>query len=362
MTQLRPSPLPKYRRLAEHFRQQVAEGVLLPGDRLPSLNEMRQREGISRVTMDKVHSILEQEGLIERQPGLGTFVTYRQKKQAKGIIGLCGYGLRGGRSSAYWTVLIDGVRAQAEATGSQMLLLPHDVGDGWEKVDGVLISDLLTTHDRNLIPSQLPLVCLFGIQQERVSVVADEYTGQKQATEHLLALGHRRIAYLHSPYTNAAPRLIGYRDAMRQADIVPQRNWRRALLGKIDFGPQFIAAGRSAMASWLNDKGPNGWAVIRCTALLCRNDETALGALQAFSEVGLKVPDDVSVIGFDGTEVGEYSSPQLTSIEMPLQHMGKVAMELLQKQIAADEVVVEHKVLPTQLRVRKSTAAPPRNS
>ena len=110
------------------------------------------------------------------------------------------------------------------------------------------------------------------------------------------------------------------------------------------------------MKAWLSES--DDWSKIGCTALLCHNDDVAIGAMQALNAAGLKVPDDVSVVGFDGTEVGEYSSPQLTTIEVPLQQMGKVAIGLLQKQIEVDEVIVGHKVLPTQLRVRESTSAP----
>lgn len=256
--------------------------------------------------------------------------------------------------------MLDGARGRAEDGGSQVLLLSHDSGAGLEKVDGVVISDLLDQESRNAIPPHLPVICLSGAQRNWASIVADEYSGMKQATEHLLALGHRRIAYLHGRNTTNVPlRVRGYRDALCEAGIVPQKNWLHRLTGKNDFGPEFTAEGHRRMAGWLNNNGPSGWHHLGCTALLCHNDETALGALQALGEAGLKVPDDVSVIGFDGTEVGEYCSPQLTSVEMPLKLMGEVAIELLQKQIAADEVLVECQILPTQLRVRQSTAAPP---
>jgi len=230
---------------------------------------------------------------------------------------------------------------------------------------------LLTAQHRNLIPAQLPLVCLFGVQPERASIVADEYSGQKLATEYLLKLGHRRIAFLHgSDGTHAPERLKGYEDALREFGIAPQKNWRRSLSTKNDFGPQFIASGRAQMAAWLGEKAAKGWNKIACTSLLCHNDETAVGAIQALHAAGLKVPGDVSVIGFDGTEVGEYSAPQLTTIEMPLRQMGQVAVEMLQKLMTNDaaraadaisiepEMIVEHAVLPTQLLVRASTSEP----
>jgi LacI family transcriptional regulator len=354
--------IPKYRQIVEHFQQQIEQGVLRPGDRLPSINAMRESQGISRVTMDKVHQILEQEGWVERQQGIGTFVLdkskFEKKRESKGVIGLAGYGFSCESSSFYWTRLLEGIRAQAEAGGSQILLLSSNEADGWEKADGVLISDLLSKRFRSSIPSTLPMVCLFGLERHWSSIVADEYSGVVSATEHLLALGHRRIAYLHASHTNALPRLQGYEDALREAGIDPQRNWRRCLSGVNDDSAQFTFAGRRDMTLWLSEQGPDGWNQIGCTALLCHNDDAAVGVLQALNAAGLKVPDDVSVVGFDGTQTGEYSLPPLTSVEMPSRRMGEIAVQILQRQIAADETFVEHRILPTQLRVRQSTTAP----
>jgi len=355
----RPRADAKYPHLVEHLTAQIRAGKLCPGDRLPTFVQLQAKFGVTPQTVNRAMIALEQDGLIVRRPGGGTFILDAPRPRAKGIIGLCGYGLRRSGSSSYWTHLLEVVRSGAEVSGSQILLLPHNVSDGWEKVDGVLISDLAIPYHCNLIP-HLPLVCLFGNQEKRTSIVADEYSGLRQATEHLLVLGHRRIAYLHGQnQTNVPKRLKGYNDTLREAGITPRKSWLRSLSGKNDFGPQFLDAGRSGMAEWISDKGPKGWKEIGCTALLCHNDDTAIGALQALSKAGFKVPDDVSVIGFDGTQVGEYSSPRLTSIEMPLQQMGETAIQILQKQIGADEVLVEHHVLPTQLRVRQSTAAPP---
>jgi len=115
------------------------------------------------------------------------------------------------------------------------------------------------------------------------------------------------------------------------------------------------------MSAWLRDESANGWQKINCTALLCHNDETTMGALQALREAGLRVPDDVSVVGFDGLEIGEYSHPRLTTVEMPLREIGAAAVAMLLRQIEADEVTEEHQILSTQLRVRESTAAPSRH-
>ena len=84
-----------------------------------------------------------------------------------------------------------------------------------------------------------------------------------------------------------------------------------------------------------------------------------MGAIEALRKAGLLVHQDVSVIGFDGMAIGNYVTPKLTTVEIPLREIGAHAMELLHRQITKDEVSAEHQVLPTQLKVRESTAAPP---
>lgn len=359
----------KYLGLVEYFTALIRSDALKVGDRLPTYVELQRQFGLTANTINRAMIELEQQGLIERRRGSGVYVaepvlnTQPATRRRHGIIGLCGWGFLYGGGSSYWTRLIEGVQNQAEKEDSQVLLADRLLGKGWEKVDGLLISRGADDVILNYLPPQMPHVWLFYQYPHGPSVVADERGGMRAAVEHLLQLGHRRIAYLHDQNPLAlSTRLKGYEEALRAFGIIPRKKWKRVLTGHNDYGVQFTASGRRDTAAWLADKSADGWKRAGCTALLCHNDETAIGALQAFADAGLKVPDDVSVVGFDGLDVGEYSSPQLTSVEMPLQRMGEVAIELLQKQIAADEVLVEHKVLPTELRVRESTAAPSRAS
>jgi len=353
----------KYHHLVRRLEEQILSGELQAEDRLPTFADFQQSFGVTSQTVSRALLVLEQKGLIVRQRGRGVYVAQRawapepSARRHHGIIGLCGwgFGFHWG-SSSYWTHLLGGIRERVQADGSQILLLEDDVSKGWEKVDGVLLADRFVEKFLRSVPAQLPLVCLFDDYADRSSVVADEKSGIRLAVEHLARLGHKRIAYLHGSMLPA--RLDGYREALRQAGIAPRRNWRRTLSGKNASGLQFSVAGHRDMNAWLDDKGNSGWAKIGCSALLCHNDEVAIGAMRALSEAGLHVPRDVSVVGFDGAETGEPAS-RLTTVEVPLRRMGELAIESLQRQIAADEALAEHQILPTQLRVRQSTAAPP---
>ena len=350
---------PKYQQIVQRLRHQIESGILPPGQRMATFEQLRSEFGLTNSTIEKVYGLLEQEGLIARRRGAGTFVLGPKKPQFKGVIGLSGYGFSFGGQSSYWTDLVNGVRRGAHMANAQILLLENEVGDGWEKVDGLISSDFGAPEYKSIAWLQLPFVSLFGLVENVASIATDDYEGGKLATEHLLELGHRRIAYLHGRnLTVTGLRRKGYIDALDQAGVTFQPAWRHPMAGKIDYGPEFLQAGRREMEAWLDDSGPNGWKAINCTALLCHNDETAIGAMQALTAAGFNIPTDVSIVGYDGTDVCEYVSPSLTSVQVPLQMMGEKAVELLLRQIAADQVLTEHHVLPLQLRVGKSTAPP----
>jgi LacI family repressor for deo operon, udp, cdd, tsx, nupC, and nupG len=93
------------------------------------------------------------------------------------------------------------------------------------------------------------------------------------------------------------------------------------------------------------------------TAVFCFNDEMAIGAIQRLTALGLSVPNDISVAGFDDIEFAAFASPPLTTISQPTDEMGATAMKLLHRRLSGD-TQVETVTLPTQLKVRASTAAP----
>ena len=111
------------------------------------------------------------------------------------------------------------------------------------------------------------------------------------------------------------------------------------------------------MAAWLKDD----WNQLGCTAVMVQNDEAAIGAMEALEAAGKRVPQDVSVVGFDGIDICEYARPRLTSVEVPLQEIGKTATEILLRQLDEKHFEIEHAVLPTGVCVRESTS-PPANS
>jgi LacI family transcriptional regulator len=178
------------------------------------------------------------------------------------------------------------------------------------------------------------------------SVGATNWTGGLQATEHLLELGHRRIAYAGGSKSSAPARerLYGFRSAMENAGAAVDATLVRDVGFTYDAGLQM---GTELLAL------PN-----RPTAIFAGSDPSAMGVLEAARRIGLRVPEDLSVVGFDDTQVAAWSSPPLTTVRQPLAQMGWVALRTALR-LASERPLPEYPVqLATTLVVRASTAPP----
>lgn len=362
---------PKYRVLADEFREKISQGELTPGDKLPSFAEICEQYEVAVTTVNQVYTLLEQEGLIERQQGRGTFVA-QPKNVLEGTIGVVLIGVMHDdinirnlvRNNDYTRDLILGIQSVIHEHNSRVLLLDKPTRDDLAKVDGLLLFCHSIDIPEMGIPALLPKVLIvFPAQDLNVAnVVADDYGAAKLATEHLISLGHRRISYLlasdHDPYSGE--RLNGYQAALKQAGIP----FDEKLLGYVrhtscdyplDREVNYFQEAGNAMQKWLD----SGWKELNSKALITANDTSAIGVMRVLANNGLNVPRDVSVVGFDGTEIGEHLIPALTTIKIPLKEIGIRGAELLYEQIqnGSRGGGIEKVTLPVQLVVRESTTA-----
>jgi len=177
-------------------------------------------------------------------------------------------------------------------------------------------------------------------------VHTDHYAGAQEAVQHLIALGHQRIAHITGlrRVPSAIRRLEGFRAGLATAGLPAPPEL-------IQTGDFTMASGTAGMAKLMELPQPP-------TAVLCGNDEMAYGAIRALHKLGLSVPEDVSVVGFDDQNMAEFYNPPLTTVNIPRQELGRHAARQLIDQLAGHAVAREV-VLPTRLVIRESTAPPP---
>ncbi len=242
-----------------------------------------------------------------------------------------------------WTVLIDqtgGDRAREKLAAS---------GSRLHRIDGSITSPLaLTASDVTELVRQRPMV-LLGERFEHITadhVAVDNVQAARDATRHLIELGRRRIAFLGAQARGrtGAVRLAGFRSALAEAGQRPDP----ALVVRI--GSFRRAQGAAAMARLLADgQQPD--------AVFCANDLLAVGAIRTLLSAGLRVPEDVAVVGFDDISEAGFGTPSLTSIAPDKREIAEKSVELLCRRIKEGstgppvDVVAGHR-----LRIRESSA------
>jgi len=180
------------------------------------------------------------------------------------------------------------------------------------------------------------------------SVVADNYGGGYAVGRELLAAGHRRIGFIGRLAAHTvADRMNGLRDAMNDAGAP----FDRSLVVDLDMTLEgdWPSAIGDATRALLNRQD-------RATAIFYSDDQTAMHAYPAIREMGLRVPDDVSVVGFDDNPLCQYIDPPLTTVRQPSGQMGRIAMEMLLKRIAHPRDPIESKIMPVEIVPRASVS------
>ncbi len=218
-----------------------------------------------------------------------------------------------------------------------------------QRVDGVILvpTGHTTAGVQALVQRGVPVVLvdrdLAGLDISRV--LSDNYQGAYDGIRYLLELGHRRIGVVGGPgYSHPMKqRIRGLTQALADANRAPD-----PALTIVDEGQQF-ELGYSAARKMLQ-RTP------RPTAIFALTDVMAVGVLHATAELGLAVPDDLSVMGFDDIPLAAYSIPGLTTVAQPIYQMGAAAVDVLLRHIRDADAETERIVLETRLVIRKSTA------
>lgn len=319
--------------------------------KLPTMIELRSQLGMSLRTINDAVRELERRQILRSVNGVGIYVSSSQPQQLTGRIGLLLH--VGGITDPYTSELLLGVRREAVRQGMELLFLDEEsqtVERG--KVDAVLMYCHETEALAMNLPPNLPHVLLFQHSSDFACVAVNDFDGAKMATEHLLELGHTRIGYLLSSDQDSVSRqrLSGYQAAHQESGTVFDEQCVRFL--KKTEQQNYLEAGQIAMQSWVND----GWKELGCTAILAHNDLTAISIMKVLNNSGFRVPQDVSVVGFDGTRLSDLCTPPLTTVRVPLYDVGTRAIKTLIEQIKDGVIRQEKVVMPVSFKMGESTS------
>ncbi|MCL5283346.1 MAG: LacI family transcriptional regulator [Armatimonadetes bacterium] len=335
------------------------------------MKDVATMAGVSQATVSYVLSGREgvriSDATRQRVKRIATELQYRPHAIARGLargntqtIGVYAHTEEAVLSGLWRTEVMRGVAEELLAHNYHLLLYGYRTSapeppvslflDG--RVDGLIF---LSPHMGDTLPSELEMVRMPTVfvgthefQSSRVSCVdSDSIGGAIQAIEHLIQLGHRRIAHLCGPSIapNARDRVAGYRLAMEKngLPILPE------LLISAGFSEE---EGYQATRILLS-KG------VAVTAIFAANDVCAIGAMRACHEFGVRVPEDMSVIGFDDVPFCEITHPKLTTIHQSSTVLGQQAVRWLLQIISSGAAAPSAVIMPTELIVRESTARAP---
>ncbi len=249
----------------------------------------------------------------------------------------------------FFSEVIRGIDAEARRTGYHLLVSGFH-SDRTEmvavfravrgRVDGLIVMSpdregaALCSH----LPAGFPLVLLNSVEDATRAITIDNYGGASSMVQHLVSLGHRRIAFINGPEQNAdaAERQRGYRESVGET---------LELEGNFSEETGY-AAGKRLIAL----RQPP-------SAVFAANDAMAVGALSAFREAGARVPEDFALAGFDDIPIARYVTPPLTTVNVSIAELGRRAFEMLVNGLANSDTQKRREVLPTTLVIRESCGA-----
>jgi len=365
----RRGPLPLYYQVRELIRSLIGDEKLTPGTPLPTVREICARHEVSHITVNRALGELAAEGLIYRVQGKGSFVAEQETggtqsvgtrpESRTGRFGLIlPFGFINRPDDFYYSETLKGVRNALASRRYGVLTLSYSgagAGQAYRtmieqnQTDGVLVMAPFSEEEvlDILCVSGTPHVLLCGNAGDSY-VDANNVAAASDATRHLMGLGHDRIgfiAWMHKWNMHSHDRLKGYKLALQEGGIPIDE---KLIVSAPDV---YESGGQEAIGELLKlDRPP--------TAVVAGGYWMAIGALDVLKRNRISVPGDLSVVSLDDPMTPQAVEPPLTTVRQPFAEIGEVAAKKLLELVTKDGARPERVVLPTELVVRGSCAAP----
>ncbi|BBI31724.1 GntR family transcriptional regulator [Cohnella abietis] len=358
------SQSPKYLQLKEEILSWLASGRYRPGDKLPSENELAEQYSLSRQTVRQSIGELVQEGWIAREQGKGTFVS-KQSAERRNASGNRTVGVITTSISDYiFPSIVRGVESALKDKGYRLLLSSTDNRKEREReslemmlshsVCGLIVEPTKSAEGNPNFDNYLAIedhgIPMLMINEtysdlDCQSVRVDDDAGGLMAANYMLELGHRQLAgFFKTDDYQGVRRMKGFIRACREHNLASEES--------------------TIVRYSTEDKGERPQAMLRellqsdtpPTAIVCYNDQLAVSLLDTIRELGLRVPEDLSIIGYDDSFLATATETKLTTIEHPKSALGERAANLLIMQLEKGQAPTSKESLyPPKLIIRQST-------
>ena len=358
------SPVPLYAQVQEILSNFILEKGLTDGTEFPTEAQLCEVFQVSRITTKRALDELVREGLIRRVKGVGNFIAAPTENVTPsrnyGLIADSSFDLF---SNNFYSKVFQGIYESVTDEGGSLVFALSDRniidpdslpimlrGRG---ISGLLVLGALSEQALSLIRDQrIPTVLVDDDRPGFNRVITDNVHGAEVAVRYLIQKGHRRIGLLTSDRTTSfRQRTQGFIRAMKQAELSSQPEWIKSVAG---FAQE---AGYPEFEEILS-LPPE----MRPTALFAVNDHFAMNGVRAAEGLGLRVPEDISIMGFDDTPYAAMSKPHLTTIRVQTRRMGELAVTTLRRVMDFRRGEAECLILSTELVERESVGAPARKS
>jgi GntR family transcriptional regulator of arabinose operon len=332
--------LPKYSQLKEYLKEQMQQGEILFEQQLPSENILAKQFKMSRHTVREALGDLENEGWIRREQGRGTFCIYSEKLNKRTIAVITTY-----ISDYIFPTLIRGIEEVLSSSGYTLVLANtgNDKGKEAQCLENLLNQDIAgliieptksaeentnINYFKDFQERGIPYVFLHAVYSglEPAHIMMDDRNGGYMATNYLLQLGHRKIAGIFkTDDLQGIKRQEGFNAALAEYGITIQPEFIGEYTTEqlLSYPYQFT---RSLLH---NNPSP--------TAFFCYNDQIAIKVMEAIRNENLKIPQDISIIGYDDSSLALASEVKLTTIKHPKAEMGRQAarfiMDMVEKRV-----------------------------
>jgi DNA-binding LacI/PurR family transcriptional regulator len=344
---------PKYLLVEKHIKKSIKNKSIV--DKLPGERTLASDLGFSYMTIRKAVDNLVNEGILYKVPTKGTFVanTKKGKKKTRNIGYFLDSNIVSGISSPYYSLIFHALEKQAARNGYSVIYI-SDIGEDrienlMSKLDGVIASCFPRIEQViQEINQTIPVVVIDNSAADKTipSVIIDNFNAVSDSVNFMCSLNHSHIGFMNGLDDSdvGKNRYAGFKHGLSINEFDFDES--QVYLGNYSF-----EAGLDGAEYFLSQRRPP-------TAIICANDSMALGAMGKLNQRGFRVPQDISVMGFDDIEVASQIVPALTTVSAPVKEIAERSFDMLHHLIKGEPLDNKHVALPASLAIRRSCAEP----